>query len=135
MSLTAQRYNTRSSLLGSQKNQEAVKEINEVHDELPYTREYFAAFAAQPFWNSRRSSMVELPFLDAEEALRKSVEAYIGDGNDSPNWQHPEEITIGYAFGANQNNFLIWQGSQYWDINAVLSQDSAWPSAAPWYVR
>jgi hypothetical protein len=120
MSLAARRnVRTRTALVDRVINQEAAEDIACYSDQPPYSKDYFAQYATQPNWKSRRS-MVELPFLDCEANLQQEVMEHIGDGCDSPNWDYPDEITIGFAFGATQNNFLIWQGNEYWNINSVI---------------
>jgi len=141
MSLTAARNTrTKSPLVSRACRNDADQDIQayEVGESTPYGKEYFLGFTQATGWESNRNlPHVEVPILDCSDDLIEGIKAFVGDDENSPNWDYLEEVTIGMSFGANQNNFLIWQGSQYWNINQVIlgQHSKCWPSTAPWYIR
>lgn len=50
------------------------------------------------------------------EAFIVELKKRLGDDEHSPNWEQFDSLTIGFAYGANSWNAILWQGQKYWKL-------------------
>ena len=55
-----------------------------------------------------------------DDGLINAIKELLGDGDDSPNWEDMNSITIGFGKGATKYRALLWQGTRYWCLNDLL---------------
>ena len=120
MSYAAKRnFSTRKAALNNLVRDEFATDSDYDNRDESYDKAYFLGKINFPGWRRARGLHVEVPFQDCVDTMKQEVYAALDSLENAPEWEHGN-LTIGFAYGGTQLNFLLWQGRNYWHINDVL---------------
>lgn len=131
MSWNAKEFNGKSQLRDRALVADAGKEIQEYQNsDADYNLQYFQGFTQVPGWRKSRDLYIEVPLHYCDQALIDKIVSYFDEEGDYkfyllehdifPDFDDMSSLTVGFAFGASEVNFLLWNGVERWYINEVL---------------
>jgi len=62
---------------------------------------------------------MEIKFSNLDESLQEAIKDFLGDGEDSPNWDYLDEIFLSIGGGATNYNVCIIQNMGGWILGEL----------------